>query len=99
MGDLEAIEVLVGRVTARVLDVLADGEVREQRVVLEDEADPPPFGRHEHAGLGVEPDLVVAADLAGVRLEEARDGVENGALAGAGRSNERRRLRDGEAQF
>ena len=37
--DPEAVEVLVGGVAPRVLDVLADGQVREERVVLEDEPD------------------------------------------------------------
>ena len=39
VADREAVEVLVGLVTAAVLDVLADGQVREERVVLEDEPD------------------------------------------------------------
>ena len=55
--DPKAVEVLVRGVAARVLDVLADGEVREERVVLEDEADSTVLRSHEDASLGVEPGL------------------------------------------
>ena len=85
-------------VAARVLDVLADGQVREERVVLEDEADPAALRRHEDAPLGVEPGLLVAADRAGGRLDEAGDRVEDGALAGSRRPDERDRRVDREAQ-
>ena len=81
--DPEAVEVLVRRVPACVLDVLADGEVRKERVVLEDETDPTVLRWHEDASAGVEPGLLFAADRAGGRLEETGDGVEDGALAGA----------------
>ena len=43
--DPEPLEVLVCRVAPRVLDVGAHREMREERVVLEDEADAPPLGR------------------------------------------------------
>ena len=99
MRDLEAIEVLVGRPAPGVFDVLADGQVREERVVLEDEPDPASLGRHGNAALGVEPGFAVAGDPAGVRLDEAGDRVEDGAFTGTGRADERRRLVDGEAQL
>ena len=83
MPDPKAVEVLVRGVAARVLDVLADGEVREERVVLEDEADPTVLRPHEDASVGIEPGLLVAADRAGGRLDETGDRVEDGALAGA----------------
>ena len=62
--DAEAVEVLVGRVAARVLDVLADGQVREERVVLEDEADAAPVGRERDVPRAVEPDLARRRDAA-----------------------------------
>ena len=49
MRDVEALEVLVGRVAAAVLDVLTDGHVRKERVVLKDEADASPVGRQDDA--------------------------------------------------
>ena len=42
MPDREPVEVLVGRVALRVFDVLADGQMREEGVVLEDETDTAP---------------------------------------------------------
>ena len=99
MPDLEALEVLVRGMAARVLDVLAHGQVREERVVLEDEPDPPFLGPQEHASLRVEPGLVVAADPAGGGLDEAGDRVQDGALAGPARADEREGRTDLEAQL
>ena len=99
MPDLEPLEVLVGRLPPGVLDVLADGQVRKERVVLEDEPDPSSLRQDEDAALGVEPGLVVAADPPARRLDEAGDRVEDGALAGAGRPDERDGRIDLEAQL
>ena len=41
VGDAKALEVLVGALLAGVRDVLANGQVREERVFLEDEPDAP----------------------------------------------------------
>ena len=60
--DVEALEVLVGRVAPAVLDVLTDGHVREERVVLEDEPDASPVGRQEDVPLAVEPDRLAVGD-------------------------------------
>jgi hypothetical protein len=55
-------------------DVLGDGEVREERVVLEDHADAAPLRRHPGAAVG---DRAVGdADLAGVGGLEAGDQAE-----------------------
>ena len=99
MRDLEALEVLVRRVAPGVLDVLAHRQVGEERVVLEDEPHATPLRRLEHASVGVEPDLVVAADPADGRLDETGDRVEDGALARAARADEREGRADLEAQL
>jgi len=62
MRDAEALEVLVGAFLARVGDVLADGEVREERVLLEDESDPAFVRLAEDPPLGVEPHVVAKRD-------------------------------------
>jgi hypothetical protein len=98
MPDPEAVEVLVGPVAACVLDVLAHGQVREERVVLEDETYPALLRRHDDTGVGVEPDFLVAADPTGGGLDEAGDRVEDCGLAGAGRADERDGRVDREAQ-
>src|SRR5262249_43249429 len=46
----------------------------------------------------IDPGLVVAADSAGGGLDEACDRVQDGALAGAGRTDESDRRVDAEAQ-
>ena len=55
--DREPVEVLVGRVALRVFDVLADGQVREERVVLEDETDTAPVRGERDVTGTVEPEL------------------------------------------
>ncbi len=76
----------------RVLDVLRDVHVREQRVVLEHEADV--------ARLHVEPGDVGAPDqdAPGRRLGEPGDGTQQRRLAGAGRAEERAELAAGNVQ-
>ena len=55
MPDREAVEVFVGLVTAAVLDVLAHGQMREERVVLEHQPDRPPVRGQRDARGAVEP--------------------------------------------
>ena len=55
MPNRETVEVLVGLVTPAVLDVLTHGQVREERVVLEDEPDRRRSGGQRDAGGAVEP--------------------------------------------
>src|SRR6476646_1792265 len=96
--DPEAVEVLVGLVAARVLDVLAHGQVGEQCVVLEDEPDAPLLRPHGDSTLCVEPGLVVTPDRASGRLDEPGDRVEHGALPGARGADEREGRVDRETQ-
>ena len=94
--DPEPLEVLVRRVTPRVLDVAAHREMREEGVVLEDEADAAALGRHEDAA-ALEPRLLPTPDRAAARPHEPGDRVEDGALPGARRPDERDRPLDREA--
>src|SRR5690606_30751195 len=61
-------------------DVAFDGEVREERVVLEDETDPALLGRYDVAR--ARNDAVADPDGAGVRCLEARDRTQQRRLAG-----------------
>ena len=99
VGDAKSLEVFVGRVPAGVLDVLAHGQVREERVLLEDQADAPAFGRHVDVALAVEEDVVVDRDASRPWTREACDRAQDGRLAGAGRSDERERRGGLEAQL
>ena len=77
-------------VPARVLDVLADGQVREERVVLEDEPDAAPVRRR--ATMPRPPsnhDLVADSDAARRRPHEPGDRAQHRRLAGARRPDER----------
>jgi len=64
MPDVEALEVLVGRVAPAVLDVLTDGHVRKEGVVLEDETDASPVRRQADVPFAVEPDRLAGDDPA-----------------------------------
>ena len=55
--DREPVEVLVCRMALRVFDVLPDGQMREERVVLEDETDTAPVRRERDVTGTVEPEL------------------------------------------
>ena len=73
--------------------------MREEGVVLEDEADAPLLGRERDAPLGVEPGLSVERDAASTRLGEARDDAQHRRLAGAGGPDERDGARDVEREL
>ena len=73
MGDAEALEIFVGALLARVGDVLADRQVREERVFLEDEADAPLVRLAEEPPRAVQPDVVAERDLPARRTHEPRD--------------------------
>src|SRR5262249_4187337 len=98
MRDPEPLEVVVRRPTPRVLDVLANGHVREERVLLEHEPDATLFGRAVDA-VAVEPHLVADRDAAAARSREPCDGPQHGALARTRRPDERDRRVDGQAQL
>ena len=105
--DAEALEQLDGAAAAvgalapaqPVGDVLPDGHVAEQRVVLEDVAAAALLGRELAAGGRVEPDLVAAGDAAVGGAQQSGGDPQQRALAGAGRAGQReagagRRLED-----
>jgi hypothetical protein len=68
-------------------DVLGHGQVREERIVLEDHADAATLGRHPGAVAG--DGRVLEPDLAGVRVLEAGDQAQQRRLAAAARAEER----------
>ena len=73
-------------------DVALDVEVREERVLLEDESHRALLGTAVDAALGVEPHDVVADDVAPRRPGESGDRTQKGCLPGSGRTDERDRL-------
>src|SRR4051812_34415642 len=70
-------------------DVADGGQVREQRVFLEDETDCAAMSRGEQVGGGVVPDGVSRADVGDLRTVEPRDTTQHGRLAAAGRAEDR----------
>ena len=94
MGDAKPLEVLVDALLAGIRDVLADGHVREERVLLEDEADAPLVRLQEDVALAVEPDVVVERDRSPPRPDEPGDRPEHRRLAGPGRADEGDRVAD-----
>src|SRR5205823_9136880 len=65
-----------------------DGEVREERIALEDVPDAPGLRRQVHARGAVEEDAVIHDDAAGVGPEQPREALEGQRLASAGRPEE-----------
>ena len=90
--DAEALEQLVGALLARVRHVLADVHVREERVLLEHEADGALLGRQVDPLPGVEPGLVAEAHRAAGGPVQAGHRAQGRGLPGAGRADERDRL-------
>ena len=88
VAELDQIEQLAGDALALGVladaegDVLRHGQVREQRVVLEDHADAPRFRRLGEAGAGDH--FARQADLALADRLETGDGAQGGGLAAAG---------------
>ena len=72
-------------------DVLQHGEVREQEIVLEHDADRSALGRHEDAGAVVE-DRAVELDPTAVEREQPGERAQERGLAGTVRSEDRDRL-------
>ena len=64
--------------------------MREQPAVLEDVADAAMMARHEDAALGVDKHLAVDGDAAAVRPHQAADDVDQGRLARARPTEQRR---------
>lgn len=73
-------------------NVLADGHVSEERVMLEDEADLTLLHR------GVGRNRTIQDDLSAVRLLEASDDAKNGALAASTRAQKRHELTAGDLE-
>ena len=94
--DAEALEQLGDALLAAEGDVALDAQVREERVLLEDEPDAPVLGRA--AGRRIEPDLVIDRDPAG-RPRQPGDRPQHGALPGAGGPDERDRALDVEREL
>ena len=90
--DAEALEQVLDPPASAEADVRGDRHVREQRVVLEHEADRPPVGRPVDTALGVEPRLLTERDAAARGLVQAGDAAQHRRLARSGRSDERERL-------
>jgi hypothetical protein len=83
MCDPEAIEQLADAGARTVGDVLPHGHVREERVVLEDEADATVLGREVDPGGRVEEHLAVERDAPALGARKARDRAQNRRLPGS----------------
>ena len=92
MSDTEALEQIRPVAPAGEAYVCRHVEMRKQRVVLRQVADPALLGTQVNLSLGVEPQLIAESDPSGVwALEPTRDS-EQRCLPGPGRSDERDRL-------
>ena len=69
--------------------IFPHAEVGEKPSVLKDVSDFAPFGREMDALFRVEPDIPVAFDAPRVRLQQSGNAVDQGALAGTGRAEQR----------
>ena len=87
--DPEALEQLAGAGLAAVLDVAPHGQVREERVVLEDEPGPALVGLQVDRLQGVEPRLAAGRDPPGLGPRQPGDRAQHRRLAGPRRPDER----------
>ena len=92
VGDAEALQQLADALRAAEADVRPHGEVREQRVLLEHEADGALLGRQVEAPAAVEPGPVAQRDAARVGRHQTGHGAQHGGLPRPRRSSERHRL-------
>ena len=94
MADAEALEELVDAraVAGPEAHVPEHVEMGEERVLLEEVADPPVLGGDVHSAAGVQQHPSVDGDRARLGLQQAGDDAEHGRLAGARRADERQRL-------
>ena len=92
MRDPEALEQLVDPLSAAEGDVAADVEVREERVLLEDEPDRAALGRQVDPRLRVEPRRCSERDAAALGPNQSRDRAQHARLPRSRRSDERERL-------
>ena len=77
LGEPEPLEQLADRARRAEADVRGNRQMREERVVLEDEADAPPLGRDGDPPGGVEPHLVAERDPPGLGTEQTGDGAQD----------------------
>ncbi len=92
--DVEALEQLADTLLAAVRDVRLDAQVREERVLLEDEPDLPLVGPAEEPAVDVDPHVVVERHPAGAGPHQARDHAQDRGLARARGPHERDRALD-----
>ena len=88
VGDAEPLEVFADPFLARVGDVLAHGEVRKERVLLEHQSDSALVRLAKEPPLAVEPDVVAECDPSPRRPDEPGDRPEHGRLAGPRRPDQ-----------
>ncbi len=92
VGDPEALQELVHPLAAAEGDVAADVEVREERVLLEDEPDGAPLGWQVDRGVAVEPGCRSERNPPPLRPQQPGDRAQHARLPRARRSDERERL-------
>ena len=90
--DTEPLEQLVDARNAAERDVRAHRHVREERVLLEDEADGARLRRQVDARLRVEPRPLAEGDATAVGCAQAGHRSQHRRLAGPGRADERHRV-------
>ena len=90
--DAEPVEQLVDACRAAVGDVRPDRHVREQRVLLEHQADGPLLGCEVDPGAAIEPRAPADLDPPAVGPAQPRDRLEHGRLARPRGADERDRL-------
>jgi len=90
VSDPEALEHARNRspVARPERDVPAHVQVREERVLLEDEPHAPPLGGQVDATSAIEPGLTPEGDEASLGAQEPGDRAEHAGLAGARRADE-----------
>ena len=79
--DSKPLEQLRSAFTSGVRDVCANAQVREQGVLLEDEADAPLLRPPDDPALGVEPDVVAVRDATVRSARQPGDHPEHRCLA------------------
>lgn len=81
------------------IDLATGVHVREQCMLLENQADLAPTGRHLLARFGVQPDFIAKADVPGERAVETGEQAQQGRLAGAGWALQREPLAGRQAEL
>ena len=82
-----------GQVVEAEGNIFGDGQMREERVMLKKQADATFAAGEIDLFRGIEKDAAVEGDASAIRALEARDATECHAFAGAGRTENRERIR------